>query len=169
MGAMVDTVERDSLMPMLMLTHGEAMEVMAVMEDMAVTAVDMEVMVDTDMVDTVERDPLMLNQKQKPPLWLPQKLMPMPGTDVAMEVTVLEVMVDTDMAVMEVMVDTVLDTVMVDTVARDLLMPGTDVVMDMAVMVDTAVDMAVMVVTVMAVDTEDTDMASNNLTTPKKP
>merc|ERR550539_2385286 len=48
-------------------------------------------------------------------------------------------------------------------------MPGTDVVMDMAVMVDTAVDMAVMVVTVMAVDTEDTDMASNNLTTPKKP
>merc|ERR1712218_22421 len=113
---------------------------------------DMEVMVDTDTVDTVERDPLLL----------PQKLMPMPGTDVAMEVMVLEVMVDTDMAVMEVMevmVDRVLDTVMVDTVARDLLMPGTDVVMDMAVMVDTAVDMAAMVVTVMV----DTDTASNLL------
>merc|ERR1719412_3303056 len=114
----------------------------------------------------------MLNQKPKPPLYLPQKLMPMPGTDVAMEVTDLEVMVDTDMAVMEVMavmVDTVLDTVMVDTVARDLLTPGTDVVMDMAVMVDTAADMAVMVVTDTAVDTEDTATASRYLTTPKKP
>merc|ERR1719412_1828185 len=107
----------------------------------------------------------MLNQKPKPPLYLPQKLMPMPGTDVAMEVTDLEVMVDTDMAVMEVMavmVDMVLDTVMVDTVARDLLTPGTDVVM---VMVDTAADMAVMVVTDTAVDTEDTATASRYLTT----
>merc|ERR1711981_481068 len=105
---------------------------------------------DTVMVDTVARDPLMLHQKLK--------LMLMPGTDVDTEDTVLAVMVDTDM------VDTVLDTVMVDTVARDPLMPGTDVVMDMAVMVDTAVDMAVMEVTVMEV----TDGASKYLTTPKK-
>merc|ERR1711981_987601 len=96
---------------------------------------------DTVMVDTVARDPLMLNQKLK--------LMLMPGTDVDTEDTVLAVMVD---------------TVMADTVARDPLMPGTDVVMDMAVMVDTAVDMAVMEVTVMEV----TDGASKYLTTPKK-
>jgi hypothetical protein len=100
----------------------------------------------------------------------------MPGTDVAMVDTVLaEDMVDT---VLEAMVDTedtpdtpvdmaVLDTVMVDIVASDPLMPhlmpGTDVVMDMAVMVDTEEDMVVM--EVMAVDTV---MASKYFTTPKK-
>merc|ERR1711977_70774 len=107
------------------------------------------------------------------PPWLPLN----PGMEDMVDTAV---MVDTDMGVM---VDTVLDTVMVDTVARDLLllnqklklmlMPGTDVVMedtvlavmvdtDMAVMVDTAVDMAVMEVTVMEV----TDGASKYLTTP---
>merc|ERR1719220_1088089 len=49
---------------------------------------------------------------------------------------------------------------MVDTVARDPLMPGMDVVMD--VMVDTAVDMAVMVDT----DTESKHFPPNS---PKKP
>merc|ERR1712241_947594 len=101
--------------------------------------------VDTDTVDTVdttvERDPLMLNPKPKPPLLPNPKpmLMPMPTTD-----TVDTMAVDT--------VDTTAeDTVMVDTdtvtiTARDLpklnLLPIT-------VMVDTDT----------AVDTEDTVMA----------
>merc|ERR1711981_1489583 len=95
--------------------------------DMVDTAVDTAVMevtvLDTAMVDTVARDPLMPK--------------PMPGTAVDTEDTDMEVMVDTDMEVMvdtdmevtdvamPVMEVTVLDTAMVDTVARDPLMPGT--------------------------------------------
>merc|ERR1711997_1286521 len=111
-----------------------------------------------------------------------------PGTAVDTEDTDMEVMVvtdtvpdtvfldtdlDTDMEVtdvaMPVMEVTVLDTAMVDTVARDPLMPGTDVVMEVmvdtpvdTVMVDTAVDMAVMVDT----DTESKHFPPNS---PKKP
>merc|ERR1711997_781861 len=113
---------------------------------------DMEVMVDTDMVDTVASD----------------LLMPKQGTDVVMDLevmAVMEVMPVTVDFMVDTLPDTVLDMVMVDTVASDLLMPGTDV--DMAVMVDTAVDMAVMEVMVMAVDTVDTDTASKYLPTPK--
>merc|ERR1712018_165733 len=79
---------------------------------------------------------------------------------------------DTDMEVtdlaMPVMEVTVLDMAMVDTVARDPLMPGTDVDTVMvdtavdAVMVDTAVDMVVMVDT----DTESKHFPTNS---PKKP
>merc|ERR1712241_232193 len=99
--------------------------------------------VDTDTVDTVdttvERDPLMLNPKPKPPLLPNPKpmLMPMPTTD-----TVDTMAVDT--------VDTTAeDTVMVDTdtvtiTARDLpklnLLPITvmvdTVTADMVIMVD---------------------------------
>merc|ERR1711883_44116 len=98
---------------------------------------DMEVMVDTDMVDTVARE--------KPKL--PQKLMPKPGvpsvTDTVPDTVFLDTELDTDLdtdmevtdVAMPVMEVTVLDTAMVDTVARDPLMPGTDVVME--VMVDT--------------------------------
>merc|ERR1711953_913900 len=90
------------------------------MGDMAVMVLAlpaMEVMVlDMDMVDTVStRDPLMPTMEA------------------------------TDMGVMDVDTEVMVDTDMVDTVARDLLMPFTD-----EVMVDTAVDTEV---------TEDTDMA----------
>merc|ERR1711928_332113 len=62
--------------------------------------------------------------------------------------------------------DTVSDTAMVDTVERDPLMPGTDAVTVMVVMVDTAVDTEV---TDTAVDTDtdvdtDTRFLSNQLT-----
>merc|ERR1712218_537017 len=123
---------------------------------------------DTDIVDTVARE--------KPKL--PQKLMPKPGTvtsvtDTVPDTVFLDTDLDTDMEVtdvaMPVMEVTVLDTAMVDTVARDLLMPGTDVVMEVmvdtpvdTVMVDTAVDMAVMVDT----DTESKRFPPNS---PKKP
>merc|ERR1712024_191000 len=77
--------------------------------------------------------------------------------------TDLDTDLDTDMEVTD------LDTAMVDTVARDPLMPGTDVVMEVmvdtpvdTVMVDTAVDMAVMVDT----DTESKHFPPNS---PKKP
>merc|ERR1711883_9549 len=113
---------------------------------------DMEVMVDTDMVDTVARE--------KPKL--PQKLMPKPGVPSVTDTVPDTVFLDTEL-------DTVLDTAMVDTVARDPLMPGTDVVMEVmvdtpvdTVMVDTAVDMAVMVDT----DTESKHFPPNS---PKKP
>merc|ERR1719192_1180263 len=56
------------------------------------------------------------------------------------------------MVVMDVDMEVMVDTDMVDTVARDLLMPFTDV--DMEVMVDTAVDTEVMGDTDMAVDTD---------------
>merc|ERR1711997_105121 len=104
---------------------------------------DMEVMVDTDMVDTVASD----------------LLMPKQGTDVVMDLevmAVMEVMPVTVDFMVDTLPDTVLDMVMVDTVASDLLMPDTDV------------DMAVMEVMVMAVDTVDTDTASKYLPTPKK-
>merc|ERR1719189_2856809 len=52
--AMVDTVARDPLMPMPM--PGTAVDTVDT---------DMEVMVDTDMVDTVEREKPKLNQKLK--------------------------------------------------------------------------------------------------------
>merc|ERR1712218_352940 len=123
---------------------------------------------DTDMVDTVARE--------KPKL--PQKLMPKPGTvtsvtDTVPDTVFLDTDLDMDMEVtdvaMPVMEVTVLDTAMVDTVARDPLMPGTDVVMEVmvdtpvdTVMVDTAVDMAVMVDT----DTESKHFPPNS---PKKP
>merc|ERR1712088_1258656 len=72
--------------------------------------------------------------------------------------TELDTDLDTDMEVtdvaMPVMEVTVLDTAMVDTVARDPLMPGTDVVME--VMVDTPVD----------TDTESKHFPPNS---PKKP
>merc|ERR1712020_13744 len=130
---------------------------------------------DTAMVDTVARDPLMLK--------------PMPGTAVD---TDMEVMVDTDtpvdmevMAVTDTVPDTVfldteldtldmevtdsdmpvvmevtvLDTAMVDTVARDPLKPGVYMDVAMEVMVDTAVD------TVM-VDTDGKHFQTNS---PKKP
>merc|ERR1712136_364491 len=89
-------------------------------------------MVDTkDTVDTVAREKLKLNQKPGAPLdtdTVPDMVL------VDMEVTVLALPAMGVTAVdMEVMVDT--DTV--DTVERDLLMPGTDVT---------------------TVDTEDTDM-----------
>merc|ERR1711981_1155516 len=101
---------------------------------------------DTAMVDTVARDPLM----------------PKPGvpsvTDTVPDTVFLDTELDTDLDTdMEV---TVVDTAMVDTVARDPLMPGTDVVME--VMVDTPVDMAVMVDT----DTESKHFPPNS---PKKP
>merc|ERR1712150_178965 len=89
---------------------------------------------------------------------LPQKLMPKPGVP-----SVTDTVPDT------VFLVTVLDTAMVDTVARDPLMPGMDVVMEVmvdtpvdTVMVDTAVDMAVMVDT----DTESKHFPPNS---PKKP
>merc|ERR1711981_255212 len=79
---------------------------------------DMEVMVDTDMEGMVDTD-----------------MVP----DTVFLDTELDTDLDTDMEVTDVampgMEVTVLDTAMVDTVARDPLMPGTDVVM--AVMVDT--------------------------------
>merc|ERR1719190_249424 len=81
------------------------MEVMVVME---VTVLD------TAMVDTVERD----------------LLMPTPGmVDTAVDTEDTEDMVDTDMVVMEV-------TAMVDTVARDplMLMPGACMAVAMEVM-----------------------------------
>merc|ERR1712218_212930 len=78
---------------------------------------------DMDMVDTVStRDPLMPTMEA------------------------------TDMVVMDVDLEVMVDTDMVDTVARDLLMPFTDV--DTEVMVDTAVDTEVMEDTDMAVDTD---------------
>merc|ERR1711894_311952 len=130
----------------------------------------MEVMVDTDMVDTVARE--------KPKL--PQKLMPKPGTvtsvtDTVPDTVFLDTELDTlDMEVTDsdmpvVMEVTVLDTAMVDTVARDPLKPGVymDVVMEVmvdtpvdTVMVDTAVDMVVMV---------DTDGKHFQPNSPKKP
>merc|ERR1711981_650400 len=73
-----------------------------------------------------------------------------------------EDMGDVAMPVMEV---TVLDTAMVDTVARDPLMPGTDVVME--VMVDTPVD-TVMVDMAVMVDT-DTESKHFPPNSPKKP
>jgi len=104
--------------------------------------------------------------------------MPKPGTvtsvtDTVPDTVFLDTDLDTDMEVtdvaMPVMEVTVLDTAMVDTVARDPLMPGTDVVMEVmvdtpvdTVMVDTAVDMAVMVDT----DTESKYFPPNS---PKKP
>merc|ERR1712136_718092 len=147
---------------------------MAVDTDTVDTAVDMEVM-----VDTVARDQLKL------------KLMPGMAVDtvdtvmVDMEVMVMEVMgdtdtvpdtvleltdtvpdtvPDTDSAMLDTVPDTVSDTATVDTVERDLLMPGTDAVM--VVMVDTAVD-TVMVDTVLDTDTDvdtDTRFLSNQLT-----
>merc|ERR1719158_35168 len=85
----VDTVStRDPLMPTMEAT------------DMVVTDVDMEVMVDTDTVDTVARDLLM------------------PTTDPLDTDTAPDTDLDTDMVVM------VLDMDMVDTVStRDPLMP----------------------------------------------
>merc|ERR1712218_439381 len=152
MGDMVDTVD------MVDTAVDTDVEVMVDTD----TPVDMEVMVDTDMVDTVARE--------KPKL--PQKLMPKPGTvtsvtDTVPDTVFLDTDLDTDVA-MPVMEVTVLDTAMVDTVARDPLMPGTDVVMEVmvdtpvdTVMVDTAVDMAVMVDT-------DTESKYFLLTSPKK-
>merc|ERR1719192_1696317 len=137
--------------------------------------VDTEAMADMAMADTVARDLLMLNQKLMPITATPLDTDTAPDTDLdtdmavmvlalpAMEVMVLDMdMVDmvstrdpltptmeaTDMVVMDVDTEVMVDTDMVDTVARDLLMPFTDV--DMEVMVDTAVDTEV---------TEDTDMA----------
>merc|ERR1712078_714909 len=122
---------------------------------------DMEVMVDTDMVDTVERE--------KPKL--PQKLMPKLGTetldtdtvpDTVLELTdtVPDTVPDTDSAMLDTVPDTVSDMAMVDTVERDPLMPTTDAVTVMVVMVDTAVDT---VDTDTDVDT-DTRFLSNQLT-----
>merc|ERR1712212_580075 len=118
---------------------------------------------DTAMVDTVARDP--------------QKLMPKPGTvtldtdtvpDMVLELTdtVPDTVLDTDSAMLDTVPDTVSDTAMVDTVERDPLMPGTDAVTVMVVMVDTAVDTEV---TDTAVDTDtdvdtDTRFLSNQLT-----
>merc|ERR1711883_30195 len=94
---MVDTVARDLLMlhqkPKLMGMPGTDVDtedtVLAVMVD-TVMAVMVDTVLDTVMVDTVARDPLM------------------PGTDVVMD---MAVMVDTavDMAVMEVTVMEVTD------------------------------------------------------------
>merc|ERR1712076_74812 len=89
---------------------------------------DMEVMVDTDMVDTVAREKPKLNQKLKPKPGVPSVTDTVPDT-VFLD-TELDTDLDTDMEVT--------DVAMVDTVARDPLMPGTDVVME--VMVDTPVD-----------------------------
>merc|ERR1712111_141997 len=100
-------------------------------------------MVDTDMVDTVERDLLMPNPKPKPPLLLNPKLKPKLIPTMAMVDTVDTMAVDT-------MVDTDTDTAMVDTVtitARDLLNPNlttvdTDTVdTDMVVMAVTTVEL----------------------------
>merc|ERR1712076_178567 len=117
--------------------------------------------VDTDMVDTVAREKPKLNQKLKLKPGVPSVTDTVPDT-VFLD-TELDTDLDTDMEV------TVLDTAMVDTVARDPLMPGTDVVMEVmvdtpvdTVMVDTAVDMAVMVDT----DTESKHFPPNS---PKKP
>merc|ERR1712088_306183 len=111
------------------------------------------------MGDTVARDP--------------PKLMPKPVTDtVALDTdtvpdmvleltdTVPDTVPDTDSAMLDTVPDTVSDTAMVDTVERDPLMPGTDAVTVMVVMVDTAVDTEV---TDTDVDT-DTRFLSNQLT-----
>merc|ERR1712079_413044 len=71
--------------------------------------------------------------------------------------TVPDTVPDTDSAMLDTVPDTVSDTAMVDTVERDPLMPGTDAVTVMVVMVDTAVD------TDTDVDT-DTRFLSNQLT-----
>merc|ERR1711963_1026340 len=89
-----------------------------------------DMVLDTDMVDTVEREKLKL----------PQKLMPKPGTETLDTDTVPDT--DSDLTDMEVtdsampdMEVTDSDTDMVDTVERDPLMPGTDVdTPDMVVM-----------------------------------
>merc|ERR1711963_310928 len=70
-----------------------------------------DMVLDTDMVDTVEREKLKL----------PQKLMPKPGTETLDTDTVPDT--DSDLTDMEV---TDSDMDMVDTVERDPLMPGTD-------------------------------------------
>merc|ERR1712025_396642 len=106
-----------------------------------------------------------------------QKLMPKPGTetldtdtvpDTVLELTdtVPDTVPDTDSAMLDTVPDTVSDMAMVDTVERDLLMPTTDAVTVMVVMVDTAVDTEV---TDTAVDTDtdvdtDTRFLSNQLT-----
>merc|ERR1712198_717399 len=124
-----------------------------------------EDMVDTkDTVDTVAREKLKLLQKLMPKLGVPldtdtvpdMVLADMEATVLAlpaMEVTVLDTVSGRDLlmpgmdADMEVMVDTavdmevMVDTDTVDTVERDLLMPGTEVT---------------------TVDTEDTDMVDTD-------
>merc|ERR1712198_689501 len=124
-----------------------------------------EDMVDTkDTVDTVAREKLKLNQKLMPKLGVPLDTDTVPDMVLAdmeatvlvlpaMEVTVLDTVSGRDLlmpdmdAHMEVMVDTavdmevMVDTDTVDTVERDLLMPGTDVT---------------------TVDTEDTDMVDTD-------
>merc|ERR1712198_382052 len=124
-----------------------------------------EDMVDTkDTVDTVAREKLKLNQKLMPKPGAPLDTDTVPDMVLvdmevtvlalpAMEVTVLDTVSGRDLltpdmdAHMEVMVDTavdmevMVDTDTVDTVERDLLMPGTDVT---------------------TVDTEDTDMVDTD-------
>merc|ERR1712136_501017 len=135
--------------------------VMAVDTDTVDTAVDMEAMVDTvldtAMVDTVERDPLKLKPK---PGTVTLDTDMVPDTGLELTDTVPDTVPDTDSA----MLDTVPDTAMVDTAERDPLMPVTDAFM--VVMVDTAVD-TVMVDTVLDTDTDvdtDTRCLSSQLT-----
>merc|ERR1712136_237206 len=117
---------------------------------------------DTDMVDTVEREKPKLNQKLKPkPGTVTLDTDMVPDTELELTDTVPDTVPDTDSATLDTVPDTVLDTAMVDTVERDPLMPGTD-----AAMVDTAVD-TVMVVTAVDTDTDvdtDTRCLSNQLT-----
>merc|ERR1712135_146408 len=144
--AMVDTVARDPL-------KLKPMPGMAV-DTVDTAMVDMEVMVDTvldtDMVDTVERE-----KPMPKPTTDPLDTDTVPDTVLELTDTVPDTVPDTDSAMLDTVPDTVSDTAMVDTVERDPLMPGTDVVM--VVMVDTAVD------TDTDVDT-DTRFLSNQLT-----
>merc|ERR1712150_184243 len=120
--------------------------------------------VDTDMVDTVAREKPKLNQKLKPkPGTVTSVTDTVPDTvflDTELDTLDMEV-TDSDMPV--VMEMGVLDTAMVDTVARDPLKPGVYMDVAMEVMVDTPVD-TVMVDT--AVDTDGKHFQPNS---PKKP
>merc|ERR1712241_268220 len=125
----------------------------------------MEVMVDTGMVDTVAREKPKLNPKPGTVTSVTDTVPDTVFLDTELDTLDMEV-TDSDMPV--VMEVTVLDTAMVDTVARDPLKPGVYMDVAMEVMVDTPVD-TVMVDT--AVDTVmvDTDGKHFQPNSPKKP
>merc|ERR1712064_171678 len=108
---------------------------------------------DTAMVDTVAREKLKLNQKLM--LKLITEVL---GTDTVPDTDsdltdMVDTVPDTDSAMLDTVPDTVSDTAMVDTVARDPLMLTMDV--------DTVMEVTVMEVTDAAVDT-DTDTESKH-------
>merc|ERR1712115_76498 len=110
---LMDTMERDLLMLnqrlMLMPTQLSFMELMVMvdMPDTHMPIVDTEPMdTHTELMDTMERDPLMLNQRLM--LMLTTDIMDMPG----------------HMLMVDTMVDTEPTDTHMDTTERDLLMPS---------------------------------------------